>query len=171
MLCPKAVSSWSCHDLQSSWLNAILDSMDLTEIKTMLTKQNRDRESETVLVNLQGSLSSCVHIINHINMSLRITWSPGRASQNRRAFVFIKHIHLYFFKWQIVSLDKTIIHRLVLFIASWSCTETVILTFNRLESIETNYMDTNPGMFSSRTLISFWLKKEIHKHLAWHGGE
>ncbi len=58
-----------------------------------------------------------------------------------------------------VWLDKTLIHRLVWFIALWSCTETVILTFNRLESIETNYMDKNPGMFSSKTLISFRLKK------------
>ncbi len=41
----------------------------------------------------------------------------------------------------------------------YSCTETVILTFNRLESIETNYMDTNPAMFSSKTFISFRLKK------------
>ncbi len=40
----------------------------------------------------------------------------------------------------------------------------VILTFNRLESNKTNYMDTNPGMFSSKTLISFRLKKEILKH-------
>ncbi len=43
--------------------------------------------------------------------------------------------------------------------------DAVILTFNRLESIETNYMDTNPGMFSSKTLIYFRLKKEIHKYL------
>ncbi len=35
-----------------------------------------------------------------------------------------------------------------LFIALWSCTETVILTFNRLESIEVHYMDTSHGMFS-----------------------
>ncbi len=55
--------------------------------------------------------------------------------------------------------DKTLIHRLVSFIALWSCTETVILTFNRLESIEANYMDTNHGMFSSKTLISFQLMK------------
>ncbi len=50
--------------------------------------------------------------------------------------------------WPIVSLEKTLIHRLVSFIALWSGTETIILTFNRLESIETNYMDKNPGMFS-----------------------
>ncbi len=43
----------------------------------------------------------------------------------------------------IVLLDKTLIHHLVLFIALWSCTETVILTFNHLESIETNYVETN----------------------------
>ncbi len=60
------------------------------------------------------------------------------------------------------SLDKTLIHRLVLFIALSSCTETVILTFNRLESIEVHYMEENPGMFSSKTFISFdWRKKYI----------
>ncbi len=47
----------------------------------------------------------------------------------------------------------------------------VILTFIRLESIETNYMEKIPGMFSSKTLITFRLKKEIHKLLGWHGGE
>ncbi len=31
--------------------------------------------------------------------------------------------------------------------------------------------DTNPGMFSSNTFIYFRLKKEIHKHLGWHGGK
>ncbi len=35
-----------------------------------------------------------------------------------------------------VWLDKTLIHCLVSFIALLSCIETVILTFNRLESIE-----------------------------------
>jgi len=29
----------------------------------------------------------------------------------------------------------------------------------------------NPGMFSSKTLISFRLKKERHGHLGWHWGE
>ncbi len=62
-----------------------------------------------------------------------------------------------------VSLDKTLIHRLVSFIALWSSTETVILTFNRLESIEVQYMEENPGMFSSKTFISFdWRKKYIN---------
>ncbi len=96
----------------------------------------------------------------------------GTHIENRRAFVFIKHIHLLIvFKWPVVSLDKTFIHRLVSFIALWSCTKTVILTFNRLESIEVHYMDKNSGKFSSKTLIYFRLKKEIHKHLGWHGGE
>ncbi len=56
-----------------------------------------------------------------------------RASQNkvRRAFVFIKHRLFFLF----FSPDKTLIHRLVSFIAIWSCTETVVLTFNHLESI------------------------------------
>ncbi len=83
--------------------------------------------------------------------------------------VYEAYTYIWFFKWPIVSLHKTLIHPLVSFIALWSCTETVILTINRLESIETNYMDKNPGMFSSKTFISFRLKKEIHKHLGWHG--
>jgi len=31
-------------------------------------------------------------------------------------------------------------------------------------------MEKNPGMFSSKTLISFQLRKERHGHLGWHGG-
>ncbi len=46
-----------------------------------------------------------------------------------------------------------------------------ICIINHLESIETKYKDRNPGMFPSKTLISFRLKKEIHKHLEWRGGE
>lgn len=33
---------------------------------------------------------------------------------------------------------------------------------NRLESIGDNYMDKHPGMFSSKTFISFRLKKVSH---------
>jgi len=36
---------------------------------------------------------------------------------------------------------------------------------NRLVPIEVHYMEKNPGMFSSKTLISFGLKKERHGHL------
>jgi len=32
-------------------------------------------------------------------------------------------------------------------------------------------MEKNAGMFSSKTLLSFWPKKEWHGHLGWHGGE
>jgi len=32
-------------------------------------------------------------------------------------------------------------------------------------------MAKNPGMFSSKTLISFRLKNEWHGHLGLHGGE
>ncbi len=49
--------------------------------------------------------------------------------------------------------------------------KTVILTFNLLESVENNYMDKNPGIFSSKTLISFRLMKEMHKHLGGNGGD
>jgi len=42
---------------------------------------------------------------------------------------------------------------------------------NRLDPIEVHYMEKNPGMFSSKTLISFRLKKESVGHLGWHGDE
>jgi len=45
------------------------------------------------------------------------------------------------------------------------CTETVVWTLNRLVPIEVHYMEKNPGMFSSKTLNSFRLKKETHGHL------
>jgi len=32
-------------------------------------------------------------------------------------------------------------------------------------------MEKNPGMFSSKTLISFRMKKKWNGHLGWHGGE
>jgi len=39
-------------------------------------------------------------------------------------------------------------------------------------SVQTaNLYGENPGMFSSKTLISFRLKKERDGHLGWHGGE
>jgi len=40
-----------------------------------------------------------------------------------------------------------------------------------LVPIEVHYMEKNPGMFSSKTLISFRLKKERRGHLGLHGGE
>jgi len=43
------------------------------------------------------------------------------------------------------------------------CTETVFWTvepLNHLVPTEVHYMEKNPGMFSSKTLISFQLKKE-----------
>jgi len=40
-----------------------------------------------------------------------------------------------------------------------------------LDPIEVHYMEKNPGMFSSKTFISFRLKKERYGHLGWHGGE
>jgi len=49
------------------------------------------------------------------------------------------------------------------------CTESVFWTLNRLVTSKVHYMEKNAGMFSSK--ISFWLKKEWHGHLGWHGGE
>jgi len=42
--------------------------------------------------------------------------------------------------------------------------ETLIWTLNRLVPIEFHYMNKNAGMFSSKTLISFRLKKERRGH-------
>ncbi len=127
----------------------------------------------------------CRTILNleeKLRWSLRQAWpfqvisyyvksGTGIAEQASICVFFFKPYTFNFFKWPNVTLDKSLIHRLVSFIALWSCTETVILTFNRLESIGANYMDTNPGMFSSKTFIYFRLKKEIHKHLGWYGDE
>jgi len=40
-----------------------------------------------------------------------------------------------------------------------------------LVPIEVHYMEKNPGMFSSKTLICFRLKKEWYGYLGWHWGE
>jgi len=40
------------------------------------------------------------------------------------------------------------------------CTETLIWTLNRLVTSSVHYMEKKTGMFSSKTLISFRLKKE-----------
>jgi len=42
---------------------------------------------------------------------------------------------------------------------------------NRLVPTEVHSMEKNAVMFSSKTFISFRLKKERHGHLGWHGGE
>jgi len=41
----------------------------------------------------------------------------------------------------------------------------VFCTLNRLVPIEVHYMEKTPGIFSSKTSISFQLKKERHGHL------
>jgi len=41
---------------------------------------------------------------------------------------------------------------------------------NCLVPPEVHYMEKNAGIFSSKTLIYFRLKKEWHGHLGWHGG-
>jgi len=40
------------------------------------------------------------------------------------------------------------------------CTESVFWTLNRLVPSKVHYMEKNTGMFSSKTLIAFQLKKE-----------
>ncbi len=54
--------------------------------------------------------------------------------------------------------------------AFWSCSDSAIWTFNPLGSTEDHYMNIymNPGMFSSKTLISFnWRKKEWTSWMTW----
>jgi len=83
--------------------------------------------------------------------------SHKHASQNRarQAFELIKlKLCFCFFKWAIVSLDKTLIHYLVSFKALWTVCSLYCWTLNRLVPIEVHYMEKNPGMFSSKTLIS-----------------
>ncbi len=63
----------------------------------------------------------------------------------RQTFVVKKYIHFYL----------TLIPRLGSYRALWSCIEIAIWTFNPLVPIEVHYMEKNPGMFSSKTLISF----------------
>jgi len=100
---------------------------------------------------------------------------PGffsRTSQNRerRPFELTNLpivIYLFIFKWAIVSLDKTLIHRLGSFKALWKvCTETVFSTLNRLVPIEIHYMEKNPRMFSSKKL-NFFLTEERTTWISW----
>ncbi len=81
----------------------------------------------------------------------------------------LKSIYIFIFlrKWLIVMLDKTLIPRLGLCRALWSCTETVICTFNPLATIEEYNMEKIHGIFSSKNIISLWLKKERYEHLGW----
>ncbi len=64
----------------------------------------------------------------------------------------------------IISLDNTLIHPLVSCIALCSFTESLILTFNHLESIEVHYMEKIPGMFSSKSkfLFLFYMKDRLY---------
>ncbi len=78
---------------------------------------------------------------------------------------------VFFRQWPIVSLDKTLIPQLGLYRAFWSSIEKANWTFKPLIPIEVHYIEKNPGMFSSKSLISFQLKKERHEHRGWHGGE
>ncbi len=70
---------------------------------------------------------------------------------------------LSFFFYDIISLHKILIPQLGSCRARWSALK---LQFGP----STHYMEKDPGMFSSKTLISFRLKKERHEH-HWHGGE
>jgi len=84
-------------------------------------------------------------------------------------FVLIKLQPFYlFFNWPIISLDKTLIHRLVLFKALWSCTETLIWTLKRLESIEVHFMtDWSHEMvdlcvWHANSYFHFWCAIKTH---------
>ncbi len=64
------------------------------------------------------------------------------------------YIFIFFRKWPIVMLDKTLFPQLGSCRALWSCIETAIWIFNSLIPVEVHYMEKNPGMFSSKTFIS-----------------
>jgi len=91
--------------------------------------------------------------------------SHKRSSQNRAswAFVLIKHKLCYLFiKWPLVSLDKTLIHRLESFKALWTvCTETLIWTLSRLVPIEVHYMEKILECFHQKQKIINFLKSEL----------
>jgi len=65
-------------------------------------------------------------------------------------------------------LDKTLIHRLVSFKKPFE--SALKLSFGTW-TVWFPLKKENPGMLSSKTLISFRLKKERRGHLGWHGGE
>ncbi len=79
----------------------------------------------------------------------------------------IEIVFCFFRKLLNILLDKALISRL----GSLEPFEAAIWTFNPLVPVIGHYMEKNPGMFSSKTLIFFRLKKERHEYLGWHGGE
>jgi len=92
-------------------------------------------------------------------------WTGESRTEQSKELIKLKLCYL-FFKWAIVSLDKTLIHRLVSFKALWTvCTETLIWT--PLKSIIWRKILE----CFHQTLISLRLKKERHGHLGLHGGE
>ncbi len=93
---------------------------------------------------------------------LRDVWDA-----HHRTFGFIKHIHLFsFFKWPIISLDKTssgIVYSPLKL--HWNCQfnlQPFGVHWNKL------YGYKSWNVFSKKKIQ---LEKEIHKHLGWHGGE
>ncbi len=105
----------------------------------------------------------------HNNVMHDVVYAHCSASA-RRPFVVKNYINYFCRKWQIVSLDKTVIAQLGSCRAFWSRTVTAIWSFNSLATIEVHYMEKNPGMFSSKKYI-LWLKKERYEHPGWHVGE
>ncbi len=83
----------------------------------------------------------------------------------RWAFVIKPYIKCYFFYLIDRSLDNALSSRLGACRALWSCIETAIWTLQPVGFIEVHYMEKNPGMFSSKSFISFQLKKERQGHL------
>jgi len=79
----------------------------------------------------------------------------------RRAFVLIKlKLFKLFLNDRSFLLDKTLIHRLLLFKALWSCTETLIWTSNHLVPIEVLYVEKILIKNLIKKLIN-WRKKDM----------
>jgi len=103
---------------------------------------------------------TCLYEMNEQNDSKKdlLILMNERASQNRarRAFELTKLKLCYLFiKWAIVSLDKTLFHRLELFKALWN-------SHLDLEPFGPHWSPLygeNPGMFSSKTFD--WRKKDM----------
>ncbi len=114
-LCPPVLES------SHSRVKLVKSKLPRTQVRTLCTWY-----WETAHDSVLPSTSSVT-----FSTPLSITWSLGRASQNSRSFMFIKHMQILFiyFLWPIVSLDNTFIHCLVSFVALWSCTETVFFFY------------------------------------------
>ena len=74
-------------------------------------------------------------------------------------------LFVFFRIWPMVWIDKTLIPRL----GSCRAFEAALKLQFGPSTRWSHCMEKNPGRFSSKTFISFRLKKERHEHLGWRG--